>query len=201
MIVPDLVRLPLSFDAAALAAEALALGAEDWVPHFNRDIYEGEWGGVALRSVGGVATQLYPDPAAQAPFADTETLDRCPELRRALDQFHCPLLAARLLVLAPGAVINEHRDYRLGWADGEIRVHIAVVTSPDVEFVLDGRRVELAAGQAWYLNLSLPHRVANRSAVNRIHLVVDCVVDDWLRGAMAEAVQTGSESVDSPPAC
>ncbi|HWF49168.1 MAG TPA: aspartyl/asparaginyl beta-hydroxylase domain-containing protein [Solirubrobacteraceae bacterium] len=196
MIVPDRVRLPLSFDAAALASEALALGAEEWVPHFNQDIYEGEWEGVALRSVGGVATQLYPDPAAQAPFADTETLERCPEHRRALDQFRCPLLAARLLALAPGAVINEHRDYRLGWADGEIRVHIAVVTSPDVEFVLDGSRVELPAGQAWYLNLNLPHRVANHSAINRIHLVVDCVVDDWLRGLMADAIQKGSNGVD-----
>lgn len=196
MIVPDRVRLPLSFDAPALAAEALALGAEDWVPHFNRGIYEGEWGGVALRSVGGVATQLYPDPAAQVPFADTETLDRCPEYRRALDQFRCPLLAARLLALAPGAVINEHRDYRLGWSDGEIRIHVAVVTSPDVEFVLDGRRVELAAGEPWYLDLNLPHRVANRSAVNRIHLVIDCVVDEWLSALMAETVQSGSGRVD-----
>lgn len=196
MIVPDRVRLPLSFDVAALAAEALALGAEEWVPHFNQDIYEGEWEGVALRSVGGVATQLYPDPAAQAPFADTDTLERCPEHRRALDQFRCPLLAARLLALAPGAVINEHRDYRLGWADGEIRVHIALVTSPEVEFVLDGRRVELTAGQAWYLDLNLPHRVANRSAVNRIHLVVDCVVDEWLSQVMAGAIHGGRGSVD-----
>jgi quercetin dioxygenase-like cupin family protein len=194
VIVPDRVRLPLSFDAPALAAEALALPVEDWVPHFNRDIYEGEWGGVALRSVGGVANQLYPDPAAQAPFADTETLRRCPAYRSALAQFRCPLLAARLLALAPGAVINEHRDYRLGWADGEIRVHVAVVTSPDVEFVLDGRRVELAAGEPWYLDLNLPHRVANRSAVNRIHLVVDCVVDDWLRELMTEALQNAAQT-------
>ena len=88
-------------------------------------------------------------------------------------------------------MINEHRDYRLGWADGEIRVHVAVVTSPDVEFFLDGRRVELAAGEPWYLDLNLPHRVANRSAVNRIHLVIDCIVDDWLRELMAETIQAG----------
>jgi hypothetical protein len=188
VIVPDRVRLPLRFDAAALAAEAGALPADAWVPHFNRGIYEGEWAGVALRSVGGVATQLYPDPASQAPFADTETLDRCPAYRRALDQFHCPLLAARLLALAPGAVINEHRDHRLGWEDGEIRVHIAVVTNPDVEFVLDGRYVDLAVGEPWYLNLSLAHRVANLSPVTRIHLVVDCVVDGWLTALMREAV-------------
>jgi hypothetical protein len=196
VIIPDRVLLPLSFDAPALAAEALALPADAWVPHFNQTIYEGEWTGVALRSVGGVATQLYPDPAAQAPFADTETLERCPAHRLALDQFRCPLLAARLLALAPGAVINEHRDYRLGWPDGEIRVHVPVLTSPDVEFVLDGRRVELAVGEPWYLNLNLPHRVANRSSQNRIHLVVDCVVDEWLTELMGEAIIRATAGVD-----
>jgi quercetin dioxygenase-like cupin family protein len=188
MDVPDRVRLPLNFDSRALAAEALALGDEEWIPHFNQQIYEGQWTGVALRSVGGVTTQLYPDPAAQAPYADTETLARCPAHQRALDEFKCPLLAARLLALEPGAVINEHRDYRLGFSDGEIRVHVPVVTSPEVEFVLDERRVELPVGEAWYLDLNLPHRVANRSDVTRIHLVVDCVVDEWLSGVMRTAV-------------
>ncbi len=192
MIVPDRVRLRLDFDATALAGEALSLPEEAWVPHFNQSIYEGAWTGVALRSVGGVETQLYPDPAAQAPFADTGTLGRLPAFGAALAQFRCPLLAARLLSLAPGAVINEHRDYKLGWEDGEIRVHVPVVTSPEVEFVLDGRRVDLAAGEAWYLNLSLPHRVANRSAVTRIHLVVDCVVDCWLNELLKEAAIRGT---------
>lgn len=190
MIVPDRVRLPLSFDAAELAAETLTFAADEWVPHFNQQIYEGVWTGVALRSVGGVATQLYPDPAAQAPFADTETLDRCPALRRALEQFRCPLLAARLLTLTPGSVINEHRDYCLGWEDGEIRVHIPVITSPEVEFVLDGRPVELKAGEAWYMDLNQPHSVANRSERVRVHLVIDCVVDEWLTELMSTAVNS-----------
>jgi quercetin dioxygenase-like cupin family protein len=196
VIVPDRVRLPLTFDAPSLAAEALALGADAWVLHFNQSIYEGEWAGVALRSVGGRPTQLYPDPAAEAPFADTETLERCPEFRRALAQFHCPLLAARLLALAPGAVINEHRDYRLGWEDGEIRIHVPVITDPGVEFLLNGHPVQLAAGESWYLNLNLPHRVANRSSVNRIHLVVDCVVDEWLMSLMRGVVLGGAEGLN-----
>jgi Aspartyl/Asparaginyl beta-hydroxylase len=196
VIVPDRVLLPLTFDAPALAAEALAFPDTAWVPHFNQDIYEGDWTGVALRSVGGRPSQLYPDPAAADPFADTEMLDKCPAFRRALARFRCPLLAVRLLALAPGAVINEHRDYRLGWEDGEIRVHVPVLTSPEVEFVLAGRRVDLAAGEAWYLDLNLPHRVANRSAVNRIHLVVDCVVDEWLTALMQTVVSRAPDAVE-----
>ncbi|HEY2769723.1 MAG TPA: aspartyl/asparaginyl beta-hydroxylase domain-containing protein [Solirubrobacteraceae bacterium] len=188
MNVPDRIQLPLSFDAAALAAEVEGLPAEAWVPHYNRSVYEGEWGGVALRSVGGRPAQLYPDPAAQEPFADTELLDRLPAHRSALAQFRCPLQAARLLALAPGAMIKEHTDYMLGWEDGEVRVHVPVITSPQVEFMLAGRHVEMAPGAAWYLNFSMPHSVANHSQRDRIHLVIDCVVDDWLRELMHEAI-------------
>jgi quercetin dioxygenase-like cupin family protein len=194
--VPDRVRLPLEFDPGPLAAEALALPEQAWVPHFNQQIYEGDWTGVALRSIGGEEMALVPHPMAERPYADTPTLASLPAFGRALERFACPLKSVRLLALAPGAVINEHRDYWLDWEDGEIRVHVPVVTRPEVEFVLAGRRVDLAPGEAWYLNLNMPHRVANRSAVTRIHLVVDCVVDDWLREMMETAVIPGQNDVD-----
>lgn len=180
MTVPDRLRLPLTFDIPSLASEALGLAPSDWVPHFNRDIYEGEWTGVAFRSPGGVAAQLYPDPAPTTPFADTELLGRCPAHSRALSQFNCPITAARLLALGPGAVLREHRDYHLGWDDGEIRVHIPIVTAAAVTFWHDGRSVELRIGEAWYLNFNKPHSATNASEVSRIHLVVDCVVNPWL---------------------
>jgi hypothetical protein len=174
------IRLPLELDAAGLKADLAAFGEDDWVPHFNTRYYEGDWSGIAFRSVGGVAKQLYPDPAASDPFADTENLDRAPHVRAALARFECELLSARFLRLAAGSVIKEHKDYNLGFEDGEVRVHIPVTTNPEVEFVLDGRALDLHEGEAWYLDLNLPHRVANRGESDRVHLVVDCVVNDWL---------------------
>ncbi len=197
MNVPDRVRLPLHFDAAVLAEEVAALPEGAWVPHFNTAVYKGEWSGVALRAVGGVADRLYPDPVPKEPFADTPWLGRCPRLASALAEFCCPVTSARLLSLAPGAVINEHKDYRLGWEDGEIRVHVALSTDDDVEFVLDDRRVTLAPGDAWYLNVNRRHRVANRSPITRIHLVVDCVVDEWLTEQMRSAL-AGPPPVPAP---
>jgi hypothetical protein len=202
-MVPDRLALPLSFDVPSLAAEALDLAPGDWVPHFNRDVYEGEWTGVAFRSAGGAAAQLYPDPAPNAPFADTELLDRCPAYRSALAQFGCPIMAARLLALAPGAALKEHQDYRLAWDDGEIRVHVPIVTAAGVTFVHDGLPVELCAGEAWYLNLNKPHSATNSSTTTRIHLVVDCVVDSWLTElvvrALAASPARSVTSQDSPP--
>lgn len=195
MIVADRVRLPLSFDVDALACEATWLPAEAWVPHFNRDIYEGDWSGVPLRSVRGVATQLYPDPAAPVPYADTEILASCPAHRAALAQFGCPVTSARLLALAPGATIREHRDYRLGWHDGEVRIHVPIITDDRAEFVLDGLPVDLATGEAWYLDLTCLHRAANNSTERRVHLVVDCVVDEWLTMLMDRAICLAPQGV------
>ena len=185
---PASARLPWPFDARLLQADVAALAPEDWVPHFNTGYYEGDWSGAALRSVGGQVGRLYPDPTATTDFADTPLLARCPGARAALEQFHCPLLAVRYLRLGPGGRIREHRDLNLGYEDGEVRIHVPATTDPAVEFLLDGRRVEMGEGEAWYLDLNLPHAVVNASSTPRIHLVIDCVVDDWLAAIMTEAV-------------
>ena len=187
-IIPDRLRLPLRFDAARLQEDLARLSPEDWVPHFNKGYYQGEWSGVALRAVGGKAAGLYPDPTAREAFADTSMLSQCPAAREVLSSFGCPLLSARFLKLAAGARIREHRDYNLGYADGEVRLHIPVTTNPEVEFHLSGQRIPFATGECWYLDFNLPHRVENRGSTDRVHLVVDCVLDDWLRALFARAV-------------
>jgi hypothetical protein len=177
----DSFRLPFNFDPQPLQGDLDALVAADWVPHFNTRYYEGVWSAAALRSVGGVAGQIYPDPTKQDAFADTPVLARCPHIRAALETFACPLQSVRLLQLDAGSIIREHKDLNLSYADGEVRLHIPVRTNPEVEFFLNGTRLTLNEGESWYLNFNLPHRVANRGATARVHLVIDCVVNDWLR--------------------
>jgi len=186
-LLPDAVKLPLRFDAARLQADLAQLAAGDFVPHFNTAYYQGDWSAVPLRSVGGRADHIYPDPTAKEAFADTPLLARCPYLREVLATLRCPQQATRLLRLRAGSVIQEHRDHELGFEDGEVRLHIPVRTNPDVEFVLNQVRVVLPEGECWYLNVNQPHRVANRGATDRIHLVVDCVVNDWLQDLLLAA--------------
>jgi len=187
MRVPDRLRLPLRFDANALAADVTALDLEDWVPHFNTSYYEGDWSGASLRSVGGVASQLYPDPAATDPYADTELLGRCPAVRHALDRLECDKSSVRLLRLGPGARVREHRDYKLGYDDGEVRLHVPLTSGSGVEFVLSGTPIEMAPGECWYVDVNCLHRVANLGASERVHLVVDCLVNPWIDATFAKA--------------
>jgi Aspartyl/Asparaginyl beta-hydroxylase len=180
---PASALLPLRFDLSALRNEVEVLPPDEWVPHFNTTYFTGDWSGVALRSVEGRERWLYPDPTMRG-YADTPLLGRNPVLAGALAAFQCPLLAARLLRLGPASSIREHTDLDLGIDDGEARVHVVIQSDPFVTFWLDDLPVPMVPGDAWYLNLNLRHRVENTGNQDRIHLVVDCVVNDWFRQAV-----------------
>jgi aspartyl/asparaginyl beta-hydroxylase (cupin superfamily) len=178
--VTSTLQFPFRFDSDRLKADFAAVLAGDWVRHFNQSIYQGDWSAVPLRSVGGQIGQIFPDPTARN-FESTEILMRCPYFQEVLRAFDCPLLAARLLRLKAGSRIREHTDYKLAYEDGELRVHVPIHTNDGVEFYVAGQRIILAEGECWYVNTSLPHRVDNLGETDRIHLVIDCEVNDWVR--------------------
>lgn len=174
----DRYRLPLSFAPAALEADLEALSAEGWIPHFNAGFYEGDWSGVVLRGPADSGDSLLPTGEL---FSDTPLLNLCPAIRTVLAALGCPIRSVRLLRLGSGAIIREHRDYDLGYDRGEARLHVPVLTNADVVFHLRNRRVVMAPGELWYLDLSQPHRVVNGGTADRIHLVIDVCINDWLR--------------------
>jgi hypothetical protein len=189
------VKLPLSFDPANLQADLDRIDPAEWLTHFNTQYFEGGWTGVALRAAPGNAQTLHVDPAAQK-FVDTTAMLRCPNIARAVAMLQCPLKSVRLLKLTAGSSIREHRDDDLGWEAGELRLHVPIITNAEVEFFLNGQRVVMKEGECWYLDLSLPHRVENRSNADRIHLVIDCLLNDWLRAT----IDAGQEMVETPGA-
>jgi hypothetical protein len=204
--VRDRLKLALAFDAGAMRADLLRLAGGDWIDHFVKQNYDGDWSVLPLRASASarhpIAT-IYSDPSA-GDFADTPLLDRCPYLRQVLAAFECPLQAVRLMKLSPGSVIKPHRDHDLAAEYGKARLHIPVATNPAVEFWLNGERVVLQEGECWYLDLSQVHSVANRGAADRTHLVVDAVMNPWLEERLAEAersaVAVTADPAPAPPA-
>ena len=175
------LKLPLTFDPEGLESDLTQIHPDEWVKHFNDRYFEGDWSGVALRATDGVSTQLYSDPGKDEPINDTLVLSRCPALFSVLSSFNCQIKSARLLRLGAGARIIEHRDYNLSVDDGEVRLHIPITTSPLVGFYVNGERIPMNPGECWYINANLPHKVNNRSEADRVHLVIDCKVDAWMR--------------------
>jgi len=93
----------------------------------------------------------------------------------------------RLLRMAPRTRVLEHRDEKLNSERGVVRVHVPVITNPDVDFFLQNERITMQAGECWYLDLSLPHRVENRGQSDRVHLVIDCLTNAWTDALLAAA--------------
>lgn len=187
----------MAIDLAALRIDLASVPDDLWVSHFNTREYEGDWSGVALRAVGGDPRRLYPDLAHGRPYEDTPLLDRCPAVRALLETIGASRYAAvRFLRLGPGARIREHRDYDLGFAFGEVRLHVPVITNEHVELALAGERVPMKAGELWYLDFGLPHRVHNGGTETRVHLVIDATVDPaierWLDLAAQPPATTAS---------
>lgn len=192
---PDRVRLPIELDAAALAEDVRGLDADDWVDHVVRHNYEGSWSVVPLRAAAGEVHPLrmsIPDPAARA-FVDTVWLARLPRIQAALAGFHCPLRSVRLMRLAAGSTIREHCDPGLDSAQGWARLHVPLETDELVDFFVNRRRVPMTAGSVWYLRLIDPHSAINRSDRDRIHLVVDAWIDDWLADLLLRGAALGAE--------
>jgi hypothetical protein len=175
------LRLPFEYDAQLLQQEAAKVSGT-WKEHFNTRDYEGDWSGIALRSPGGSVDSLYAETFdGEVQFADTPLMAECPYIASIVGELQCDISSVRLLKLSMGAIIKEHTDIGLSYESGEARLHIPIVTHPKVEFVLDGHRIHMEEGSCWYINAGLPHRLSNPSPVHRIHLVIDAVVNDWLR--------------------
>lgn len=188
-------RLPLVFDPARLRAELERFKQDRWTAHYVPSNYEGEWSAIALRSVTGQAEHAYADPIAPPEtYHDTPALGACPYLQDVLRAFRCPVASTRLLKLSIGSHIREHVDHDLDAKSGWARLHIPLVTHPDVEFYVEDERVVMAEGECWYIDASLPHRLTNASPVDRVHLVLDCLVNDWLR----EQLQAGGYVARAP---
>jgi len=172
------LRLPPVFEPARLQAELDTALASHWQAHYNDRAYRGGWTSIALRSASGAAGDI--QAREDADFSDTGLLGCCPYFREVLDSFTCEKKAVRLMALAAGAEIKPHRDRGGSLEDGLARLHIPIVTDPAVLFTLDGEDVHFSAGATWYMNANCLHAVRNGSARERVHLVLDCVPNDWL---------------------
>jgi hypothetical protein len=172
------IRLPFEFSPESLLKEINAVTGE-WLAHYNSGGYEGEWKALPLRTMGGSLTSHMAE--GNTPFQDTVLMVQCPGIKSIVDSFHCEKESVRILNLRPGAVIKEHRDRGLSYEDGAARIHIVLQTNPSVLFYVDGENMALEPGSCWYMNFDLPHRLENNGVADRLHLVMDCVVNDWLR--------------------
>ncbi|WP_416773393.1 aspartyl/asparaginyl beta-hydroxylase domain-containing protein [Pseudomonas sp. RHF3.3-3] len=186
MSLPAFSRLPVTLALPPLLQALARIPEAAWKPHFNTGYYDGDWSGVALISPA--------DARGELSHGAGVAVEREPWLRDAT--WACALdlplsiRSARLLRLGPGGRIHEHRDYDLGAPDADRRLHIPLLSPPGVDFMLDGQRIPMNAGECWFLDLARPHSVDNWGEGERIHLVLDCRPEAWLDQQIAAGLAT-----------
>jgi LPS sulfotransferase NodH len=157
-------RLPVRFDVERLRAEVAALPDQAWVRHPNQ--IQGN-SAVRLISVDGGEND-----DVNGRMQATTHLQNSPYIRQILASFGVVWSRSRLLRLAPGATVPEHADINYHWFT-RVRLHIPIITRPEVRFYCGDQVVHMAAGEAWVFDNWRSHRVENFTPDERIHLVAD----------------------------
>ena len=174
------LKLPFQFDEVKLLKDLEEVFESNWIPHFNKRAYEGNWKSIPLYAPEGDITNIFASNHFDSPnLKPTPILSNCSYIKEVLSRIECPFLTVRLLNLAPGAVIKPHKDFELGYENGCFRLHIPIVTNPQVKFILDDTELPMHPGECWYTNVNYTHSVANHGAIDRIHLVIDGKRNEW----------------------
>jgi len=82
------------------------------------------------------------------------------------------LLRAMVTRLGAGCRIARHKDSHPSFSVAH-RIHVPLVTNPDVEFVVGPDRVPPRTGYAFELNNLMFHQVTNHGNSARIHFIFD----------------------------
>ena len=158
------LQLPWRFDASALSREVASLPDAFWLEHPSG--LPGN-SAVPLVSVNGEMNHAF-DGSMKA----TEALTSSPYLNQVVSSFGEVVARSRLMRLEPGAKVAEHVDFNYHWVS-RVRIHVPIVTDPEVVFYCGDEAVHMKAGESWLFDSWRRHRVVNSSNVRRVHLVID----------------------------
>lgn len=178
-------KLPISFDIGRLTDDLKKIKETDWLDHVNTSAYDNAWRCVPLRSVDGKSDHIL--SLSDKHYKDTTILKRCPYFQEVIDSFKCEKTSVRLMALGAGSQIKMHTDKGTSFEDGIARLHIPIVTTPDICFTIEDEEIHFSAGNTWYLNADCLHGVNNASQKPRIHLMLDCIVNPWLEKVFMDA--------------
>ena len=172
------VRLPRTYSVDLLERDLKVLREVPKAPQPG-PYHKGEWTGIALYSMGG-KDSVFPSAPGMDQYQATESLHRTSYFKKIIDDLECPKEVVRLLFLPPDGHIKDHFDFHTNFQFGLLRLHIPILTDPDVVFTIDGHRMDWKPGELWYGDFSRVHSVRNNSQIVRVHMVIDVQINDFV---------------------
>lgn len=181
----------------------------DWQQHYSSYNKRSSWTAVAMKGFDPLDIGFIIKPSEMskqwkaenphrldAPCVETAAAALVPTAMSIADRIPGRKERVRLMKVLPnGGELTRHADITDRDAgtrdDGIVRLHVPIVTHPDVKFSAwqtDGQKIakHFPAGSLFYIDIRKPHTVRNDSPVERIHLVMDVHSNEeirrWLRG-------------------
>lgn len=111
---------------------------------------------------------------------------RTPEVQKILSFFKTSISLGVFYYLRPGGKLHPHRDLTGAKLNDRIRFHIPIRTNQNVFFNVAGERIIMKPGTLWALDTSYVHSVENAGNDVRVHIVIECNVNDWCRSILAQ---------------
>ena len=88
--------------------------------------------------------------------------------------------------LSPGAVLHAHRDLTGASSNARIRFHVPIITNDQVFFNVSKKRVIMSHDELWALDTSYLHEVKNESTETRVHIVIECNINESVKNKLPE---------------
>tara|TARA_B100000965_G_C19565202_1_gene746506 strand:+ start:626 stop:1219 length:594 start_codon:yes stop_codon:yes gene_type:complete len=187
--ISDRIKLNLEYDVAKMAEEVKQIETNPFL-YYNV---------ITLRGPAHIVDPSLPPPPPAKDYANgswtdwknTNDLEKSAYLKEIVEFFqqHTKVTLVRLLRLGAGEIVKEHTDPTLGLEieDSVVRLTIPIVSPPEVEFYLNHELVPMKPGECWYLRLTDPHSIINKSSSERINMSIDMIPNDWVKSLIAEA--------------
>lgn len=173
-----------------------------WNPAYSDyQAQAGGWETLGLLNSSGRSDQARIDGKTPQP---TEVLSELPSVREyLLEESGYEILLARLARVAPGAWMHEHHDDVALGEEKRLRLHIPIETNPEALMTIrtsaGNQSVHLGRGEVWKLNHEqYPHSVSNFGAEARVHLIVDCLVNQVLMAQLEREYLPPEALVEHP---
>ena len=121
---------------------------------------------------------------------ETPLVDRL-QIRSILAKIPAMTERVRLMKLEAGTKISKHTDK----VDKDIksrkiiRLHVPVITDDQIKMISwlekdNPTEFKMKKGECWWLDVSKAHSVLNESDVDRVHLVIDVFVNNYMSEVM-----------------
>ena len=174
----DFLKLPFSFPIDELIKDLSVVSSNEWTAHPNRQAYSGVWEISSLTSPSGDSKEIV--AVENQEYIATGLLEKTSYIQTILNTFQTKIEAVRFMRLGANSIIKEHCDKGSCFEEGYARLHIPITTNDNVEFLLSGKNVKMNLGCCYYIDANKPHSVINNGDSDRVHLLIDCCVNDWL---------------------